>query len=295
MTTTIPAAAHLLPNGVAARADGSCVVSGAALEWFKALDTAILELAGRWSPVEYQFPPVVPARDLERIDYFHSFPHLLTVPASLPRDASAQRRFAANSTLDADGALPIRELAPIQHALTPAACYPIYPTFDSERLTGARFVTVRATCFRKEEYFVPLRRQWTFSMREVVCIGSSNEVTTFLDAARGVVDTLMRRLGLTHDWMTATDPFFEPSRSGPAMLQRLSPVKVEAVVDELAISSVNLHHQHFGDAFGIGRGDEPAHSGCLAFGLDRWLGVVADRWGSDPAAWPNPRGGVLHE
>lgn len=293
MTTITVSTNHALPSGVTARPDGSCTVTGATLDWFKELDAAILELAGRWSPVEYQFPPVVPARDLERIDYFRSFPHLLTVPASLPRDTSAQASFAANSSLDVNGALPLRELAPIQHVLIPAACYPVYPTLDSENLAAARYVTVRATCFRREEYFVPLRRQWTFNMREVVCIGTAQEVASFLGEARRLVDTLMKRLELVHDWMAATDPFFEPARSGPALLQRLAPVKTEAVVDELAISSVNLHHEHFGDAFAIEREGEPAHSGCLAFGLDRWLGVVADRWGPDPARWPNPLGSGL--
>lgn len=278
-----------LPDGVRARADGSCELSGAALRWLTALDEAVVGLAAPWSAVEHRFPPLIDAADLERIDYFRSFPHLVTLPATVPADPAARRRFVDRAGTPT-GTVPLVDHDPIRHALTPAACYPVYPAWRDRSLDEAVHLTVAATCFRHEADFVPLRRQWAFTMREIVCLGTGDEVDAFLAGGRRLIETLCRRLDLAMQWEAADDPFFDPGRSGPALVQRLWPTKHEAVVDALAIGSVNRHHDHFGHAFGITRGARTAHSGCVALGLDRWLGVVAGRWGTDAANWPDPRG-----
>jgi len=56
--------------------------------------------------------------------------------------------------------------------------------------------------------------------------------------------------------------------------------------DTLAIASFNDHETFFGEAYGIRLADgAPASTGCVAFGLERWLlafllahGTVAARW-----------------
>ncbi len=279
-----------LPDGVAASPDGTCAVSGPALAWLNALDRTITGSAICHGCVDHCFPPVVPALDLSRIDYFSSFPHLVTVPVTYPTDEAALRRVADGAEVDDEGALRLREHAPARHALSPAACYPVYSLLGAVELDSRRLVTTRATCFRREADFVPLRRQWTFNMREIVCVGSESEVDALLQWGTALVDELTGRLGLDRVWQDAGDPFFQPARNGRALLQLLAPVKQEAVVDELAIASVNQHHDHFGAAFGISRGGETARSGCVAFGLERWLGVVAGVWGTDPGSWPDPAG-----
>ena len=282
--------ARTLPRGVTGSSDGTCTVSGPALRWLDRLDRAIVGVAEACGADQHAFPPVIPARDLGRIDYFRSFPHLVTMPVTFPADEAAQQRVAADCALDATGSVPLREHAPVRHALIPAACYPVYPMLGRSPLDRRVLVTTRGTCFRREVEFIPLRRQWTFSMREIVCLGTASEVREFLDRGRRLVEVLTGRLGLDPEWAVASDPFFQPHRNPGALMQLLAPVKHEAVVDELAISSVNLHHDHFGRAFEIGRDGRAAHSGCVAFGLERWLGVMAGRWGPDPARWPGPGG-----
>ncbi len=280
--------AGLLPLGVRSGDDGSCQVSGAALAWSTALDEAVVGLAGQWAAVHCRFSPLIAAADLDRIDYFRSFPHLVTLPATVATDRAARQRFVDRAGT-ATGTVPLVEHEPIRHALTPAACYPVYPAFADRSLDRPTFLTMASTCFRREATFVPLRRQWAFTMREIVCLGTSDEVGDFTAGGRQLVETLCRRMDLPMEWQVADDPFFNPESNGRALMQRLWPTKHEAVVDGLAICSVNRHHDHFGHAFSIARDGRSAHSGCVAFGLDRWLGVVAGRWGADPAGWPDPR------
>jgi hypothetical protein len=283
---------HPLPRGVTALSRGTVVVTGPALVWLHRLDAAVVTAAQAWGAQEHHFPPVVQAADLERVDYFRSFPHLMTVPVSLPPDEAAIERFTARCGRPS-GTVPIQEHASVGHALLPAACYQVYPLLGSSRLEGRALITTKAVCFRRESHFVPLRRQWAFTMREMVCVGTEDEVTDLLDRGRALVAVLCERLDLRRDWADATDPFFQPTKQGRYLYQRLNPVKHEAVVDDLAIASVNRHHEHFGDAFAITRGGQAAQSGCVAFGLERWLSVVSVRWGPDPAAWPDPMPAVL--
>lgn len=280
-----------LPLGVSPLSRGTVSVSGAALSWWQRLDTAVVAAAGHRGADDWHFPPLISADDLGRVDYFRSFPHLMTVPATLPRDDAAIERFTRH--YDEDRPLPLAALAPVEHALLPAACYQVYPRLADQHLRRATTVTTRSTCFRCEDTFVPLRRQWAFTMREVLCVGTAAEVDDFLRWGQSFVVGLCEALGLRHDRVAATDPFFRPAEQGRYLYQRLAPVKHETVVDDLAIASVNRHHEHFGEAFSITRDGAPAHSGCLAFGLERWLGVVCTRWGTDPTRWPDPEGVVL--
>src|SRR5207247_2179199 len=89
-------------------------------------------------------------------------------------------------------------------------------------------------------------------------------------------------------WQNATDPFFDPSRNPKFLAQKLDPVKTEMVFGgELAIGSINFHRNFFGETFGIRREGEPAFSGCVAFGLERWLFALLRRFGPDESAWPS--------
>ena len=67
---------------------------------------------------------------------------------------------------------------------------------------------------------------------------------------------------------------------------------LRAAEHQQARSRAVKHHvvavHHFGAAFGLTRDGEPAHSACLAFGVERWLFAITDRHGMDPESWPRP-------
>jgi seryl-tRNA synthetase len=270
--------------------NGHVALSGPLLKLFRDLDAVFLRWAADAGAQEYQFPSAIPAHALNRIGYFKSFPQHLSLPAYLEGDDANLGEFAEGTPMGEDGALHLTRLGPVRDVLTPAACYHFYLNFQGQALDDARVVTTRATCFRREKYFAPLRRQWSFSMREIVCIGTAAEVTRFLDERRGVVERFFEAVGLPISWDGATDPFFNPSRNPKYLAQKLDPVKTEMVFGgSLAIGSVNFHRNYFGEAFGISRDGEEAYSGCVAFGLDRWLAAFLEHFGEDPAHWPDLR------
>src|SRR5262249_32263872 len=151
-------------------------------------------------------------------------------------------------------------------ALAPAACYHFYALLQQQNLEKKQVLTSRARCHRRERTYVPLQRQASFSMREVVSIGCESEVRADLEHLTGRGLGVCRAIGFPVDLVPATDPFFDPSHSPRYVMQRIEPVKTEIVYGgELAIGSINFHRSFFGQAFGIGCGGDPARSGCVAF------------------------------
>jgi tRNA synthetase class II (G, H, P, S and T) len=274
--------------GLEWQTSGQAVISGPLLDAFRSLDGRFARWAREAGAEDYRFPTFLPARELHRLDYFRSFPHLVTFPVALDEDPESLRAFVADEPLRADGAVLLGKPAPVREVLTPAACYHFYVMLQGQEVRAPLNLTTVATCFRREAYYRPLQRQWNFTMRELVRIGSAEEVEEFLNAVRQRAEGLIAALDLPVEWRPATDPFFDPTRSPKHVAQLVDPVKTEMVYDgELAIGSVNLHRNFFGDTFGITRDGEPAFSGCVAFGLERWLYALLTRHGPDPRAWPS--------
>lgn len=267
--------------------NGQSTFSGKLLELYRRLDKLFLGWAGACGAAEYRFPTFIPASELAKLDYFRSFPHLVTFPVVLDVSDENLKRFTSGEPIDSNGEIHLTQASPIRDVLTPAACYHFYLQFQGERLEAPRYVTTRATCFRREAYYSPLERQWSFSMREIVCIGTAEEVKEFLKQYQDKVDDFFKRIGLSVEWIAATDPFFNPSRNPKYLLQKLDPVKTEMVYRTgLAIGSVNFHRNYFGEAFQISREGKEAFSGCVAFGVERWIYAFLDQFGTDEHDWP---------
>ncbi|MCF6473364.1 hypothetical protein FAF44_34015 [Nonomuraea sp. MG754425] len=256
-------------DGLEWRPEGVCVYTGDALALIGAVEEVLAGFARDW-PAEHQSaPPLLPAGLLERYGYLTEFPHLVTLQASL--DPAAREE---------DG----RVLAPTGNALTPAACYHVYPRAADADLRAPRLFRVGGLCFRHESGCRPLARQRVFTMREIVCLGAPADVSAFLERARAAADRLLGGLGLRHEWQVATDPFF--SAASPARLaQRIVPSKWEARAEGVAVCSLNHHRSFFAERHRVRAGGGPAASACLAFGVERVAYALVRRHGPDRARW----------
>jgi seryl-tRNA synthetase len=225
------------------------------------------------------FPPLIRAAELEKLDYFRNFPHLAVVASRiLPERLDAH--YARGGTV-AQG-IPGGDLADGEYVLPSAACYNVYLHLAGTVLDAPRYVTTVATCFRNESSYDELQRLWSFSMREIVCLGTAEEVQRHLGAFKERVLGFAAELGLVLDIEVASDPFYQPG-SSRALMAKLFPQKEELVYGRsLAIASLNFHRNFFGERCGIRTaGGEPAFTGCVAFGIERWLHALLDRFGGD--------------
>jgi seryl-tRNA synthetase len=239
-----------------------------------------------------RFPPVMSRAHLEKSGYLKSFPNLLGCVCGL--HGNEREIDAAVSCFEAGGDWT-KSLSPADLVLSPAACYPVYPIAASRGpvpANGWRF-DVAADCFRREPSR-HLDRLQTFRMREYVCIGSPDRVSAFrerwIERAQGIASDL----GLIFAVDYANDPFFGRVGQIKAVSQKQQALKFELLVplrseDEkpTACMSFNYHLDHFGVAWGIREADgAPAHTACVAFGMDRLVVAMFRTHGTNVTRWP---------
>jgi seryl-tRNA synthetase len=238
-----------------------------------------------------RFPPVMNRAQLERSGYLKSFPNLLGCVCGLHGIESEID--AAISRFDAGGDWTA-SLSPADLVLSPAACYPVYPIAASRGPVPAAgwSFDVAADCFRREPSR-HLDRLQSFRMREFVCIGSADHVSAFRDRWMIRAQKIARDLGLTFRIDHANDPFFGRVGQMMAVSQKQQSLKFELLVPlrsedrPTACMSFNYHRDHFGTTWGIvDAAGEPAHTACVAFGMDRLAVAMFHTHGKDVAQWP---------
>lgn len=170
-------------------------------------------------------------------------------------------------------------------AVPPAACLHCYAGL-ADRVLGATplVLAVRNQCARGDETLDAAHgRLREFTMRELVLVGAPSQVDRARRALMRRTQTYVTRLDLSATIEVATDPFHVAADRGKLAVQRLRALKYELRMpvagEKIAVASFNYHEDYFGRAFGIRLPDgSPAHSGCVAFGLERWeLALRAQR------------------
>jgi seryl-tRNA synthetase len=238
-----------------------------------------------------RFPPVMNRRHVEKSGYLKSFPNLLGCVCSLHGSESeidgAVRRHDAGGDWTTS-------LSPADLVLSPAACYPVYPMAASRGPVpagGWRF-DVAADCFRREPSR-NLDRLQSFRMREYICIGTPDCVMAFREQWMSRAQDIARDLGLAFRLDYANDPFFGKVGQMMALSQKQQSLKFELLVplrseqSPTACMSFNYHRDHFGTAWGItDAAGEPAHTACVAFGMDRLAVAMFHTHGTTIAKWP---------
>jgi seryl-tRNA synthetase len=236
-----------------------------------------------------RFPPVVTRANFERSDYLKSFPDLAGVVYGFEgKDREHQdllRKLERGEDWTAG-------LVPTDVVMTPAACYPIYPTLSGVLPQGGRRFDVLSYCFRHEPSTDPARMQ-LFRMHEQVRVGSPDEVRSFRALWQERGTEMLRSLGLQARVDVAHDPFFGRAGRMLAANQRDQALKFELLVPicsaekPTACVSLNYHQDHFGQLFGIQLpGGATAHTACVGFGLERIALALFARHGTSIDAWP---------
>ncbi len=239
----------------------------------------------------FRFPPVMSRAHLERHGYLNSFPNLLGCVSCLEGTESEILAMANRHNKGGDWT---EGLQTADLVLTPAACYPVYPIAASRGRVpekGYRF-DVACDCFRREPSRY-LDRLQSFRMREYVTIGSAEQVAEFRERWVVRATALADELGLSYRVEQASDPFFGRVGAVKAISQLEQALKFELLVplrgesSGTACMSFNYHRDHFGTAWDIQLADgSPAHTGCVAFGMDRLAVAMFATHGTDVALWP---------
>jgi acyl carrier protein len=248
--------------------NGGLTMRGPAASLCEYFDSVVRGWAFELGAIEEVFPADIPLATLGRAGFTTAFPEKL-VWTDDAGDKSAR---------------------------PPAVCYHHYPSVSDSTLDGASIVTALGRCFRNEYDATschPAERLGAFTMREIIAVGEAALVERLRRDLMDRVSTWMKELELDGHVEVATDPFFTSEARGRLLMQQMLPLKYELQlrVDpdgrSVAAASFNNHQQHFGRAFSILLpSGEYAHSGCVAFGWERWMIAFVNQHGPDEESWP---------
>jgi len=244
------------------------------------------------------FPPGMGKWQLEKSGYLKKFPQLAGTVHSF--SGSERDHLALVETLDKGGDWTTAQEV-TQVALSPAACYGVYPVVAARgRLSeDGALVDVYAYCFRHEPSIDPARMQM-FRQREYVCVGTPQQTTDFRELWMGRGRALIESFGLSCDVIVANDPFFGRAGKLMATHQREEHLKFELLVPitsaehPTACVSFNDHRDLFGRIWSIETpAGAAAHSACVGFGVERIALALFRHHGFAFRDWPRKVRDVL--
>jgi seryl-tRNA synthetase len=279
----------MIPSGV----PGLYARNGAFEAVTEALQSVITASGAADEPETLRFPPVIDQSVLYRNGYFVGFPHLAGCVHSFSGSVTDHKRLLYKLMSDEPAG---DDFVPTGCALTPAACYPVYPLIAARGALplGGALIDVESYCFRREPSNDPARMQ-SFRMREFVRIGAEDEVRRFRDDWLTRAGDVMGQLGLPGQVKPAHDPFFGASGAALAAGQEAAELKFEMLLPVsshetlTACMSFNYHETHFTAAWGLRDVDGTlAHSACVGFGIERLVLALFVAHGPDSEDWPMP-------
>ncbi len=255
----------------------------------KALDNRILCFSDEDEATSVTFPPILDRSILARTGYLQSFPELCGSVHSFCGGEHEHLDLLAAVDNEEDWSPHLQQT---QVALTPAVCYPLYPTLSGTLPSQGALYSLSSYVFRHEPSKDPARLQ-AFRMRENVCLGDQVQVQTWRQLWMDRAMSLLRELGVAVELEIATDPFF--GRGGKMMkanqmqdqgkFEILCPITSSE--EPTAIASFNYHQDKFSSVFDIFlENEELAHSACIGFGLERCALALFAAHGMEIENWP---------
>ncbi|RWM05271.1 MAG: amino acid--[acyl-carrier-protein] ligase [Mesorhizobium sp.] len=283
----------LFENGILFESgiDGLYGRSGAFEEVIERFERLVTRLGAPDKATRIHFPPGMSRATLEKSGYMKSFPQLAGCVHSF---MGGEREHAQLLGMIADGGDWTELQKATDVALTPAACYPLYPTIAARGPVPAQglLFELSSYCFRHEPSKDPARMQ-LFRMREFVKIGTAEQVRSFRESWLKRGKAMIESLDLPCEVDLANDPFFGRGGKMMANNQRDQGLKFELLIPVTSIEkptaclSFNYHQDHFGRTWGLKFADgEFCHSACVGFGLERVALALFRHHGPDADAWP---------
>ena len=277
----------LIDTGV----DGLYGRSGAFEDVITRFERLIDRFGGGDNPEAIRFPPGMNRAHFEGSGYMKSFPQLAGTIHSF---CGCELDHVNLLQCMTDGEDWTTEQKATDIVLTPAACYPLYPTIAKRGAlpAGGGLFDLQSYCFRHEPSKDPARMQ-LFRMREYVRMGKPADVMAFREDWMQRGTKLMEQVGLPVEIDVANDPFFGRAGKMYKNNQRSQNLKFEllipinSVTSPTACMSFNYHQDHFGKTWDLKTEDgETAHTACVGFGLERIALALFHHHGLDTGNWP---------
>ncbi|KAF6569875.1 hypothetical protein JDW19_21555 [Paenibacillus polymyxa] len=283
---------QLMEAGLVRRyGEGLISLAGSALKLYEFLDRCFLQLLEGYETNRRKYPVLLPLTTYTSTRYLATSPQyaMFCCPAKESMDdiSMLQKQVGIGDFADL--------LDRPKYAFSPSACFHLYEELRGETLVGNTIYTFRQNVFRNEGRFNwgELTRLRDYTVREVVFIGDDESVYEFREDMTGRILQLLEQLELDFEIRVASDPFIVPEMQKYKTVQARNRLKYECKIvkddsSSIACASLNMHGPAFSQAFQFSvNGKERTASGCIGFGLERWVIAFLLQHGCDEEAWPD--------
>lgn len=294
----------LLESGDVVRVDdGMFSFQGTFLRVLKACQQYALEVAQRHNAVEQDHPVLWPVDLYQKINYFSEFPQQVILCAPVENEFTARDQFAQQYSKEQSyNQVSMKtHFSGATYGLQCAVCDICYYNMRGAREHENTVYTTVNKVFRNESSATgSLDRLTNFTVRDVMFVGDEQFVLMYRQKMLEEAQDLLARLNLDSKIETADDPFFSNDSVVKNLFQNASELKHELLVklnysnSYMAVGSVNLHLDFFGQAFDIqGAEEKPVYSGCFGIGFERLAYALYCQYGPSVEKWPTTVKDVL--
>ncbi|KGE19746.1 hypothetical protein [Paenibacillus wynnii] len=254
------------------------------------LDRVFMGWALELGAEEMSFPALLPVSVLEKTGYLRMSPQYTVMCCQPSEDMDELMKL--HRAVQRGQTLP--HLKDPDYALSPSACFHCYMDLEDKELDKPSVYTFRQQVARSEG-----RLNWggygrmrNYQVREIVFVGDGDFVLNSRNRIMKKAEQLASQLGLSGRLSVTFDPFIIPSLQKYKKIQLEEQSKYELQLDtaphqSLAVASFNLHGSAFIDPFRIRvRQCEQPFTGCVGFGLERWVLALLAQFGCNLREWP---------
>lgn len=261
-------------------------------------DSFVSQIGKAFGAKSEYYPVVIHADSLNKTNHFVSFPEHIHFVTHLREDLDIIDSFSEDMRehggWSEEAKFDITNFKKPNSVINPATCYHCYEGLKGETLDGDGIVVTAVSKAHRYESknHNDFGRLMDFTMREIIFVGTPPFVRENRTKSMNMLMELFKKWELNCFVENANDPFFTNDYKVKASFQRNQELKYEFRMNvpylnkTIAVSSSNYHGNTFGKAFDITAGKRPAVTGCLAFGLERWVMAFLAQYGLNEEKWP---------
>lgn len=253
-------------------------------------DSKFCGFAAKFNALEKTYPAMLPLTGYAMTGYLKKSPQYAIFCS--PIEESMEVLENTNKAVS-EGNVKGIEKEP-EFALSPSACFHAYLEYENQTFSHNTILTFKQNVFRNEGRFnfSEIGRLIDYHVREIVMVGTEAFVNSRREEFMELTKNFMNEINLDGSIRVSTDSFIIPKMQIYKKIQKIDKSKFETQLfinkgKSISTASFNLHGKAFTDPFNISvKKTKETVTGCVGFGLERWVLAFVAQYGWDEKNWP---------
>lgn len=262
-----------------------------AVDLFDYFDTIFRNIALKLGASEEKYPVLLGINTMNYTGYYRRTPQYTMFCSDVTEDFSELEKMSKATFVKNNMDEVVKKPG---FSLSPSACFHVYEKYQNKEIKNGTIITLNQNVFRNEgrlnwDEFGRLR---DYHVREIVFFGSEKYVEEIRERISKEIMQIIKRLEINAFMSVAADAFIMPKMIRYKKYQIMERSKYEVRMSyendrTIAVASLNLHGTAFTNSFNIKvQGEENPVSGCIGFGIERWIMAFLVQYGTNVERWP---------